>query len=51
MVEKTLTITEIEEEVEELSLSLDEPGSHLSIRQIAPQLNISKPSAHTIIKY
>ena len=46
----TSTIPENEEEVEELSLSHDEPGCHLSIRQIAPQLIIRKSSVHTIIK-
>ena len=44
------TTTENGEEVEVLSLSHDEPGSHLSIRQIAPQLNIRKSSVHTIVK-
>ena len=46
----TATTSENEEEVEELSLSHDESGSHLSFRQIAPQLNMNNSSVHTIIK-
>ena len=46
----TATTTVSEEVVEELSLSLDELGSHLLVQQIAPQLNISKSSVHTIIR-
>ena len=42
----TATTTENEEEVEELGLSHNESGSHLSFRQIAPQLNINKSSVH-----
>jgi len=46
----TATTTEYKEEVEELILSHDEPGSHLSIRQIAPQLNISKRLSIRLLK-
>ena len=50
VVEDPLLQQQLKIGVEELILSLYEPGSHLSIQQITPQININKSSVHTIVK-